>query len=44
VLDAAQRRRLWETSLALCADPATTRAAERLTQPTVGGAPLKAIA
>lgn len=30
VRDAAQRARLWELSLALCADEATTRAAERL--------------
>jgi hypothetical protein len=44
VLDAAERERLWEKSLALCADPATTRAAERLTRPRVGGEPLQATA
>lgn len=32
VLDPTQRERLWQESLALCADEATTRAAERLTQ------------
>lgn len=35
VLDAKQRARLWEVSLSLCHDEATTRAAERLTHPTL---------
>jgi len=33
VLDPTQRERLWQESLQLCADEATTRSAERLTRP-----------